>query len=401
MLGGSSQSLAGSAAALLAREVTGSDAAGGLPQALLVVGAGASALWLARLARAHGRALSLAAGALTAAVGCAAMALGGSVGALPAILVGSLLLGAGNTAVMLSRYAAVELEPGRSAPRAMASVLVATSVGAVIGPNLMQPSGSLVASWDVTPLTGSYLAAAVVYLVGVGIVVRARLDLPPVGARNLPIDGHTGRSPDVATPNGRDGALRRGPSAHTGLGVLVVANLVMVGVMTMAPVHLAHLGGSLWVIGLVVSAHIGAMFGPSALSGWLTERIGAHGTALVSAGVLVVACAVAATAGHSTFSLGVAMVLLGAGWNGCLVSGSDLLTRGVAAGDRPRREGLGEVGMAVAAAVGGATSGLAMARWDYSALALLGGLAASTLSAGLVLALVLGRRVRADDVSRT
>jgi hypothetical protein len=302
---------------------------------------------------------------------------------------------------MLARYAAVELEPGRPAPRAMASVLVATSVGAVLGPNLMQPSGGLVASWDVTPLIGSYLVAAVVYLAGVGIVVRARSDLPPVGARSLPIDGPTGRPTDVTDPDGPDEALRRGPSALTGLGVLVVANLVMVGVMTMAPVHLAHLGGSLWVVGLVVSAHIGAMFGPSALSGWLTERFGAHGTALLSAGVLVVACAVAATAGHSTFSLGVAMVLLGAGWNGCLVSGSDLLTRGVGAPDRPRQESLGELGMAVAAAVGGATSGLAMARWDYGALALLGGIAASTLCAGLILVLVHTRRVRYDGTSRT
>ena len=130
--------------------------------------------------------------------------------------------------------------------------------------------------------------------------------------------------------------------------MLAVANLVMVGVMTMAPIHLDHLGGGLWLIGVVISAHIAAMFAPSAFSGWLTERLGARHAAAGSAAVLVLACVVAMAAAHSTVVLAVAMVILGLGWNGCLVSGSALLTHGVAAGDRPGREGVGEAGMAAA-----------------------------------------------------
>lgn len=383
-LGGLSQSLAGGAAALLAREVTGSDAAGGLPQALLVVGAGTSALGLAGLARRLGRASALSVGAVAAALGSVAMAWGGLGGVLGPILFGSLLLGAGNTAVMLSRYAAAELDPGRPAPRAMASVLVATSVGAVVGPNLMLPSGMLAGSFDVPPLIGSYLVAAIVYLAGAAVILRTRRALPPVAQAST--------SSEPSTPAGRFDVLRRGTEGRPGLAVLAVANLVMVGVMTMAPIHLDHLGGGLWLIGIVISAHIAAMFAPSAFSGWLTERLGARLAAAGSAAVLVLACVVAMAAAHSTVVLAVAMVILGLGWNGCLVSGSALLTHGVAAGDRPGREGVGEAGMAAAAVVGGATSGLVMARWDYSTLALIGAAVASVLATALAVGPAVRRR---------
>jgi hypothetical protein len=58
--------------------------------------------------------------------------------------------------------------------------------------------------------------------------------------------------------------------------------------------------------------------------------------------------------------------------------------------------------MAVAATVGGATSGLALARWDYSTLALLGTAAAAALLVGLALASVASGATRSrSQVSRT
>lgn len=380
-LGGLSQSLAGAAAALLAQEVAGSDAVGGLPQSLVVIGAGASAVGLAALARRLGRAVALALGGATAGVGCLAMALGGVVAMLLPVLLGSLLLGAGNTAVMLSRYAAAELEPARPAPRAMAWVLVATSFGAVLGPNLIQPSATLATPLGVSPLIGSYVLAAAVYLVGAAVVWRARTVLPPVR------EARVAEGPQVAPLRG--GALPPEATARHGLAILAVANLVMVGVMTMAPIHISHQGGHLWLVGLVVSLHIGAMFGPSALSGRLVLRMGARRAASAGAALLVAACILAARSGSSSAALAAAMVALGLGWNVALVAGSDLLTRGVTAARRPGRESAGEVGMAVAAALGGASSGLVTARWDYATLALLGAAA----SVGLLVRLAISARL--------
>jgi len=149
--------------------------------------------------------------------------------------------------------------------------------------------------------------------------------------------------------------------------------------MTMAPVHLHHVGVGLGVIGLVVSVHIAGMFAPSPVSGWLTDRVGAAPVATGAAAILIVACALAATGAASSVLLAVALVLLGFGWNLALVSGSVLLTAGVPALDRPRREGWGEVGMGSAAAGGGAASGVVVAAGGYPALAAAAAAAAALL----------------------
>jgi len=166
-----------------------------------------------------------------------------------------------------------------------------------------------------------------------------------------------------------DDTLRR--QGLVGLAVLALANLVMVSVMTMTPVHLHHIGSGLVVIGLAISLHIAGMLAPSPVSGWLTDRVGASPTA-AAAGMMLIAAAALATAADSPPILAAAMVLLGVGWNLALLSGSALLTAGVSASQRPRREGWGEVAMGIAAAGGGVAAGPVMASDGYWLLAALG-----------------------------
>jgi MFS family permease len=155
----------------------------------------------------------------------------------------------------------------------------------------------------------------------------------------------------------------------TGLTVLLLANLVMVSVMTMAPMQLKHNGNGMGMVGLVVSVHIAGMFAPSPVSAWLRDRIGSMVAAAAAAVLLVGASSLAAVGAHSSGTLTIAMVLLGAGWNLSLISGSTLLTAGVHAGERPRREGWGEVAMGAAAAGGGVGSGAMMTAGGYQLLA--------------------------------
>jgi MFS family permease len=133
--------------------------------------------------------------------------------------------------------------------------------------------------------------------------------------------------------------------------------------------QLRHNGNGLGMVGLVVSLHIAGMFAPSPVSAWLTDRIGSTVAAVAAAVVLVGASSLAAVGPHSSGALTIAMILLGAGWNLCLISGSTLLTARVPAGERPRREGWGEVAMGVAAAGGGAGSGVMMTAGGYQLLA--------------------------------
>lgn len=100
----------------------------------------------------------------------------------------------------------------------------------------------------------------------------------------------------------------------------------------------------------------------------------------VTAGVvLMMASGSAAVWADVTIGLTAALVLLGVGWNLALLSGSALLTAGVPAGERPRREGWGEVGMGVAAAGGGVAAGPVMAGGGYAILAAAGAIIAAVI----------------------
>src|SRR5262245_38844793 len=94
-LGGLAQSLTGAAGALLVREIGGSDFVAGMPQAVLVLGVGGAALTLSRVATRRGRNQSLMYGAAIAALGCVVVIAGAMSEALPVVLFGTCLLGAG------------------------------------------------------------------------------------------------------------------------------------------------------------------------------------------------------------------------------------------------------------------------------------------------------------------
>ncbi|WP_232661483.1 MFS transporter [Pseudonocardia sp. TRM90224] len=355
VLGGLAQSVTGAALALLAAQAAGSDAAAGLPQTLLVVGAALAAIGIGELTRRTGRALALAAGAGIAAAGSLVTLAGAVTSNLTAVLAGSVLMGAGNTAVMLGRYAAAELSEPERRSRAMASVLVATTLGAVVGPNLLAGSAALGERLGLGPLGGPYVVGALAFVMAAVLLGALRKQLPAVA---LPVTRAPAARPDRATV--------------LGIGTLAIANLVMVGVMTLAPVHLHHLGVDLGMIGLVVSLHIAGMFAPSPLSGRLVERIGAGRATAVAAGTLIAAGLLAAAGGESMVLFTFSMVLLGVGWNIALLAGSTMVTDGAPATERSRREGWGEVGMGVAAAGGGAVAGPLVSSSGYPTLAVAG-----------------------------
>jgi MFS family permease len=228
----------------------------------------------------------------------------------------------------------------------------------------------MAAGLGMPPLVGPYLIGAVAFAAAGGVL--------SVGLRVVSVDGSATARPAAVvseppttfrTEVGRPGGRELDRAGVTGLAVLSGANLVMVAVATMAPLHLHHLGGGLGLIGLVTSAHIAAMFAPSALSGVLTDRVGARPVAAGAGAVLVLACALAARGASSSVGLAAALVLLGVGWNLALVAGSALLTAGVPALDRPGREGWGEVGMGAAAASGAGASGMVMAAGGFATLA--------------------------------
>jgi len=144
-----------------------------------------------------------------------------------------------------------------------------------------------------------------------------------------------------------------------------------VAVMVMTPIHMAHVDVTLQLIGLVISVHVAGMYALSPLVGWAVDRIGRIPVIWAGIAILVVSCVLAAiSAGDDILSLGIGLFLLGLGWSCTLIAGSTLLVDGIAAQERPSVQGLSDLVMNAAGALGGALAGLIVWLSSYAVLSL-------------------------------
>jgi MFS family permease len=380
-LGGS----AAAAAALLARDMTGSESLASMPLALIVIGSASMVVPISALSRRAGRRAGLTTALVLAALGAAGTVAAGLLDSFALLLAASAFFGGGTTAVMLARYGAADLSTPAARGRAIGTVVFATTFGAVAGPNLLEPAGSVAAALGLPRLTGLYLCATIAF--------AAAALLLSVLLRPDPLRVATALERSEPEDAGRDRMSLRellaAPAALTGLATMVVANFTMVAVMAMAPVHMDEHGHDLRVVGLVVSLHIAGMFAPAPLTGRLTDRLGPLPVAAAGTALLIASGALAAVAGHGAVVIAVALTLLGVGWNCGLIAGSTLLASAVPLAQRPRAEGAGELAMGFTAAGATAIAGPIVGVAGYAALAFAAALAAATLVPLLV---VLRRR---------
>jgi MFS family permease len=358
--------------ALLAQDMLGSTGLAGLPSALFTIGSAAAAVMIGRTSQRLGRRAGLAGGYAAGAVGALGV-VAAAVADSPVLLFASLFVyGAGTATNLQARYAGADLAAPRRRGQAVSTVLVATTLGAVVGPNLVTPLGALARAWGVPPLAGPFLLAAAAYAAA-GLVLWLMLRPDPLNtARAMAAATAT-----AADDSGGGSGARDGRRLVLGAAVMVLAQLVMVAIMTMTPVHMAHHGHSVGAAGLVIAVHVGAMFLPSPLSGFLVDRFGplrvaaASGLTLLAAGLLA-----ALVPPHSVALLALALGLLGLGWSFGLVSGTAIVTDSVPLATRARTQGLVDVAIAAAGAGGGLASGLVVAAGNYSVLSLAGGVVA-------------------------
>ncbi|WP_030458300.1 MFS transporter [Kitasatospora sp. NRRL B-11411] len=360
--------------ALLAQEMLGSTGLAGLPSALFTAGSAVAAIAVSRISAARGRRPGLAAGYATGAVGSAGVIAAAALDS-PVLLFAALFVyGAGTATNLQARYAGADLAaPGHRA-RAVSTVLVATTLGGVLGPNLAAPTGDLAAALGLPRLAGPFLLAGAAYAAA-ALVLAARLRPDPLLlARATAPDGPAATADVPADPAA---AARIRNRVLLGAQVMVVTQLVMVAVMTMTPVHMHDHGHGTAASGLVIALHVAAMYLPSPLTGRLVDRRGpllvgaAAGLTLLAAG-LVAALAPA----DSVALLALALALLGLGWNFGLVSGTAIITDAAPLATRARTQGAVDVAIAVSGTTGGLASGAVVDLAGYPVLALGGGLLA-------------------------
>jgi MFS family permease len=347
----------------------------GLGQSSLVVGAALLALPVSRITRARGRRPGLMVAYAAGVLGAAGVVVGAARGSLWFIFVGLFLFGGGSAGNYQARYAAVDLAQPATRGRQLSWVVWATTVGAVAGPNLAQLADNSVHRFGAATYSGPFVFSATAFaLAALVIGVLLRPD-PLLVARSVAPAG-SGAAPKGA---GLPAALREvlaSPAARLGIAAVAVGHAVMIGVMSMTPVHIGQAmhGDTLRIVGVVISVHIAGMYAISPVTGWLTDRIGRRPVILVGIALLLGACAVAGTAGHSIPQLSIGLTMLGLGWSGTMVAGSTLLSESVGTANKPSVQGLSDLVMGLAGAVSGALSGLVVAWSSYGALTVLAAL---------------------------
>ncbi len=358
--------VAGSVAAgsLIASSIADSEVAAGLAQTAGVLGAAVLALPLARIALSRGRRVALATGYGLGAVGALIVVAAAVQRSLPLVLVGCFLVGVASASGYQARYAATDLAPEQHRARALSWVVWAATVGAVLGPNLLDASGNLGLAMGLPRLAGPYVVAAVCLSMTVVILFAfLRPDPYLVATAHREAAGGSSHRPRL-----RDGIghLRGRPRAVLGIAVIALGHVVMVMVMVMTPVHMAHVDVSLQLIGLVISVHIAGMYAFSPVVGWGVDRLGRVPVVVVGMVILLMACLVAGTApADDVTRLGVGLFLLGLGWSCTLIAGSTMLTDEVAPAERPAVQGLSDLTMNTAAAIGGVIAGIVVVVGSY------------------------------------
>ncbi len=371
--------------ALLAEQMLGSSRFSGLPIVFFTIGSAAAALVVGRISQRLGRRAGLSAGYLTGALGSLGVVVAAGLDNVVLLFASLLVYGAGVATNLQARYAGADLAAPSRRGRAVSIVLVATAVGAIIGPNLVSLTGTLAIEVGVPPLVGPFMLAGAAYAAaGLVLWVMLRPD-PLLLARSIDAakssqggETTTGSSVSTTPAMASDSEPRRWSWAlASGAGIMILTQLIMVAIMTVTPIHIAHHGHSIDVTGVVIAAHVAGMFLPSPFSGWLVDRIGhlaiaaAAGVTLVAAGLLAAWAPV-----DSVATLVLALVLLGLGWNLGLVSGTTLVTDAAPLATRARTQGVVDLGIALAGAGAGLSSGLIVAAAGYATLTVAGGLLA-------------------------
>ncbi|MEV7120580.1 MFS transporter [Kitasatospora griseola] len=377
--------------ALLAQDMLGSTGLAGLPSALFTAGSALAAIVVSRISAARGRRPGLAVGYATGAVGSVGVIAAAALDSPVLLFLALFVYGAGTATNLQARYAGADLAaPGHRA-RAISTVLVATTLGGVLGPNLAAPTGALAHAVHLPRLAGPFLLAGLAYAAA-AVVLATRLHPDPL------LLARAAAAPTEQAP-ADDPAADAASTARTrnrvllGAQVMVVTQVVMVGVMTMTPVHMHDAGQGTAASGLVIALHVAAMYLPSPLTGRLVDRHGplavgaAAGLTLLAAGLLA-----AVAPAHSVPLLALALVLLGLGWNFGLVSGTAILTDAVPLATRAKTQGGVDVAIAISGATGGLASGAVVDLAGYSVLALGGGLLALLILPALATAAARGRR---------
>ncbi len=357
-----------SAGAMLAEMISGSAAWSGAASTFSTLGAALWAIPLSRLAVARGRRVALATGGALAVVGASTIILSAVLNVFAVLIVGLVFIGAASAISLQARFSATDLPSLRSPGRDLSLVVWATTLGAVVGPNLIAPGDELGMMLGLPHLSGPFLITVFAQLAGAtAFWIGLRPD-PLLTARSLD-PNRTGAKPKGSIKSAL-AILRANKTASFAVTTISLSHMVMVAVMSMTPVHMKDMGFSLVIVGLTISIHVAGMWAFSPIFGWLSDKLGKVTTIVIAQAIYVISLAFCAFGSLDRLSLSIGLLLLGLGWSAATVAGSALLSTSITGEEKAHVQGLSDSLMSLSGAVGGAVAGLVLASVTYPGLAI-------------------------------
>lgn len=275
------------------------------------------------------------------------------------LILSSILIGMGRAGGNQSRFIAGDLFYEHERARMIGILVFAGTIGSVFGPMLVVPGRWITDYLAIDSHASAWVIATILYALATLITIIALRPEPMHIARIIERDEHQKKKKKVsADDSGRSAReLLRLPRVQLAISSMLISQVVMVMLMVMTPLHMVHhgydKGGA--SISLVISAHTMGMFGFSWLTGYLVDRYG-QVSMMIAGAVTLILSAIIAPLGSELVFLVTGLFLLGIGWNFGYVAGSSLLSDVLEGKERTRMQGVNDMLVSGAAALGSLSS---------------------------------------------
>jgi MFS family permease len=301
-------------------------------------------------------------GFIAGVIGSLCAIVGGAEKNIYLMLTGTFLVGAASAAGYQARFAAVDLATNETRAKQLSFVVWGSTVGAVAGPNLMEPAGNLAENLNLPRLVGPYVVSATTLLLAT-LVIQFFLRPDPflTAQKQSGITEKPKGATRVALTH-----IRSNPKALFAILSIAIGHVAMVSVMVMTPVHMAHVDVTLTIIGLVISIHVLGMYAFSPVVGALSDRLGSVRVIQIGVMTLLLSTVVSGfAAADDAITLGIGLFLLGLGWSCTLIAGSAFLTESVDPQLKTSSQGASDLVMNLSGAAGGAIAGVIIGTLSY------------------------------------
>src|SRR5919109_522442 len=155
---------------IIGAKLGGSASFAGVPSAVYLVGAALAASAWGYIMDRIGRRNGIVSGLVIGVIGNALVLYAIAVSSFLLFLIGMVLMGITNAAVILGRFAAAEVNPPERRGAAISNVVVGGTFGAIVGPLLVGPMGNFARTLGMDELAGAYLATLILLAVSALIV---------------------------------------------------------------------------------------------------------------------------------------------------------------------------------------------------------------------------------------